>query len=114
MLILPPGHAEAIRTPLRLGTREKWVVSAMAAVVAALAIVLVISLGSKGHHTGNGCIDATLPYAFGGQEIYRCGAAARRACAAIDTPAGFGQEAGKLLAVECRKVNLPVGQHANA
>lgn len=81
----------------------------MAVIVAAVAVVLAISLGSSGRHTGDGCIDATLPYAFGGQEIYRCGAAARHECAAATTPGGFNQEAGRLIAIECRKIGLPVG-----
>jgi hypothetical protein len=109
MLILPPGHAEALRTPRHIGGRERWVVGTMVAVVAALAVVLVISLGSKGHHTGNGCIATTLPYAFGGQDVYECGPAARRMCAAVDTPAGYGQQAGRLIATECRKLGLHVG-----
>jgi hypothetical protein len=109
MLILPPGHAKAIRTPRRMGLREKWVVGSMIGLLAALAVLLVISFGSKGHHTGNGCIATTLPYAFGGQDVYECGAAAKRMCAAVNTPAGYGQHAGRLIAIECRKVNLPVG-----
>jgi hypothetical protein len=109
VLILPPGHAESIRRPLRVGRRERWAVGSMLVVIAALAVVLAISLGSKGHHTGDGCIDATLPYAFGGQEIYRCGPAAKRECAAVNTPQGFSHEAGRLIAIECRKIGLPVG-----
>jgi hypothetical protein len=109
MLILPPGHAQSIRRPLRFGRRERWAVGSMVVILAALAVVLVISLGSSGRHTGNGCIDATLPYAFGGQEIYRCGAAAKSECARATTPAGFTHEGGRLIAIQCRKVGLPVG-----
>jgi hypothetical protein len=109
MLILPPGHAESIRRPLRFGRRERWAVSSMVVVIAALAVVLAISLGSQGHRTGNGCIDATLPYAFGGQEIYRCGDAARSECARATTPRGFTREAGRLIAIQCGKIGLPVG-----
>jgi hypothetical protein len=109
VLILPPGHSGTVRAPLRLGVRERWAVGAMIAIVAAVVVVLAISIVSKGHHTGNGCIDATLPYAFGGQEIYRCAAAARHECAAANTPSGFTHEAGRLIAIECRKIGLPVG-----
>jgi hypothetical protein len=109
MLILPPGHAKAIRTPRQMGAREKWIVGAMGGLLAALVVLLVISLGSKDHHTGNGCIATTLSYAFGGQNIYECGPAAKRMCAAVDTPAGYGQQAGRLIAIECRKLGLPVG-----
>jgi hypothetical protein len=81
----------------------------MLAAVAALIAVVVLSFVVSGHHTGGGCIDADVPYSIGGQEVYRCGAAARATCAAIGTPAGFTGAAGRTVATECRKVGLPVG-----
>jgi len=74
-----------------------------------LAVAVVVSVATSGHSTGNGCIDVNIPYSIGGQEVYRCGAAARAVCAAVDTPSGFSGSAGHAVAAECRKVSLPVG-----
>jgi len=109
VLILPPGHAQAVAGLRRLTRRERWLVRGILAVVAALAVVLVVALATGGRSTGNGCIDVNIPYSIGGQEVYRCGAAARSVCAAVDTPQGFSGAAGRAVAGECRKVSLPVG-----
>jgi hypothetical protein len=81
----------------------------MLAVVVALAATVAVALAVSGHSTGNGCIEVNIPYSIGGQEVYRCGAAARTVCAAVDTPRGFSGAAGRAVAAECRKVALPVG-----
>lgn len=77
--------------------------------LAVLIVAVVVAVASSGHHSGNGCIDVTIPYAFGGQEFYRCGAAARSMCRDVDTPAGFGDAPGRIVATQCRKIGLPVG-----
>jgi hypothetical protein len=94
----------------RLSSRERWLIRAILVAVAALAAAVIVAVGTSGHSTGNGCIDVNIPYSIGGQEVYRCGAAARRVCAAAGTPAGFSGAAGRAVAVECRKVALPVGR----
>jgi hypothetical protein len=70
---------------------------------------VVVALATGGRSTGNGCIDVNLPYSIGGQEVYRCGAAARSVCAAVGTPEGFTGAPGRAVAAQCRKVSLPVG-----
>jgi hypothetical protein len=109
VLILPPGHAQALSVRRRLSARERWLIGGILTVVAALAVAVVVALATSGHSTGNGCIDVNVPYSIGGQEVYRCGAAARKVCAAVDTPTGFTGSAGRAVAAECRKVSLPVG-----
>ncbi len=110
MLILPPGHAQTVAVRHRLTLRERWLIGGILAVVAALAVAVVVALATSGHSTGNGCIDVNVPYSIGGQEVYRCGAAAEQVCAAVDTPNGFTGSAGRAVAAECRKVSLPVGR----
>lgn len=93
----------------RLRRREKWILGFVLSTVAALAVVVVIAVLSAGHSTGNGCVDVNIPYSIGGQEIYRCGSAARKMCRSVGTPGGYTQAAGRAVATECRKAGLPVG-----
>jgi hypothetical protein len=69
----------------------------------------VVALAIGNHTTGNGCIEVGLPYATGGAELYRCGAAARRVCAGVDTPGGYTGAPGRAVAIQCRLAKLPVG-----
>lgn len=112
VLILPPGHSQTLAVRRRLSSRERWLIRGILAVVAALAVAVGVSLATSGHSTGNGCIDVNIPYSIGGQEVYRCGAAARQVCAAVGTPNGFTGSAGRAVGTECRKVSLPIGGSA--
>jgi hypothetical protein len=78
-------------------------------VVAALAVVLVISFVSSGPSSSSGCIYATIPAATGAQQVHECGATARSTCATVLTPGAFTAQAAQTLAAECRKAGLPVG-----
>jgi hypothetical protein len=109
VLILPPGHAHAVAVRRRFTRREKSILGVVLAAVGALIVAVVISLATTGHHTGNGCIDVTIPYAVGGQEFYRCGAAARAMCAEVGVPGGYTDVPGRAIATECRKIRLPIG-----
>lgn len=77
----------------------------MAVVVALLAAVL-ISVGSSGHHTGNGCVDVTFPIAIGGQEIYECGSKARALCRSTASSDRSSAIADRAIAAQCRKAGL--------
>lgn len=109
MLILPPGHAEQMRSPLRTGVRERWMLWTGGVLTLALAVVAVIAITTTGRSSGNGCVDVTIPYALGGQEIYKCGDAARSFCVSSGQPGGFDGSTGKLIAVQCRKAGLRFG-----
>ena len=109
MLILPPGHAEAARQMRPLYPREKWMVGGVLGVLAALAVVLVISLATTGHKSGHGCISVALAYSVGGAQVYRCGDSARAMCASVNRPGGSVGATAHALATECRKAGLPVG-----
>jgi hypothetical protein len=78
-------------------------------VTLALAVVAVIAITTTGRSSGNGCVDVTIPYALGGQEIYKCGQAARSFCIGAGQPGGFTGSAGHLIAVQCRKAGLRFG-----
>jgi hypothetical protein len=109
MLILPPGHAQAVRTRRAFSARERWMIGGVLSLVAAVIVGLVISLAAAGHHTSKGCIDYTLAYATGGENFYRCGASARYTCAKAGAPGGLTGGAARAVATECRKAGLPVG-----
>jgi hypothetical protein len=105
MLIMPPGHAQQVRAPLR----ARWMQVLGAVVTLAVVAVAVIAITTKGHSSGNGCVDVVIPYSVGGQELYQCGAKARALCAGVDTPNGFSGTAGQAVAGQCRKAGLRVG-----
>jgi hypothetical protein len=108
MLILPPGHAQEIRAPRRSGVRERWMVGLGALLTAALIAFAVVSITSKDHTSGHGCVAVTIPYGLGGQQIYDCGAAARALCQEVGVPGGWNGSAGHAVATECRKAGVPV------
>lgn len=109
-MILPPGQLHPARGDGRLTRRERWILTIVLGVVTALVVAIVISLTIGGHRSRNGCVDVTIPYSFGGQEVYRCGAAARALCAAVGAPGGYSGQAAGAVARECRKAKLPVGR----
>jgi hypothetical protein len=109
VLILPPGHADAVAARRHLTSREKWMVRGVLAAVLALALVLVISFSSGGPSSRGGCVYATIPADTGAQQIHECGAQARDTCQSVYATGSFTQQAAAVLASECRKAGLPVG-----
>jgi len=109
MLILPPGHAQTVRTQYTLRRREKVMISGVLGVVAALVVILVLAVGSGEKQSGHGCISVGLAYSTGGETINRCGGAARALCAGVNQPGGSGGAAARALTTECRKAGLAIG-----
>lgn len=109
MLVLPPGHAEALRARRRITTREKWILGSVLTVVAAVLVAVVISIATAQHRTSAGCVDVKFPITIGGEDIYECGARAKALCASVGTTQGFSSVPGRAVATECRKAGLPVG-----
>ena len=107
MLILPPGHADALAERRRLSARERWMVGGVLAAVAVLAVVLVLSFSSSGPTSGNGCIYATIPAATGATQVHLCGATARATCQSVHF--AYTPQAAQTIAAACRKAGLPVG-----
>lgn len=98
------------RTPVyRLSRREKWMLGGVLGVVAALAVVLVISFLSSGPSSGNGCIYATIPGAVGSVQVHECGDTARSTCRTVNAPGAYTRQAAQTVAAQCRKAGLPVG-----
>jgi|SRR5579884_157677 len=110
MLILPPGHAEALRVPRRLSRRERRILAGIGAALALLVLIVVIALLSAGRTSANGCIYVTIPAATGAQEINQCGAAARSTCASAEAPGAFSPQSAAAIAAACRKAGLAVGR----
>ena len=109
VLILPPGHAEAMSNPRRLSRGERRSVGAVGAVALVLIVVAVFALTRSAAPPRRGCISVTVQSSLGGQIIAGCGATARELCAAVGTPGGYTGSAGALLAAQCRKQGLTVG-----
>jgi hypothetical protein len=109
MLILPPGHAQTFRQPRTFRVREKAMITGVLALVVALAVVLVISVGVSEHKSANGCVSVGLTYSTGGQTVYRCGAAARHLCAEVGQPGGINGPSAGNVSTQCRKAGLAVG-----
>jgi hypothetical protein len=109
VLILPPGHADAIAARRQLSAREKWMVGGVLATVVVLALVLVISFSSAGPSSKGGCIYATIAGDVGAEQINQCGAQARDTCQSVNAPGAYTRQAAAVLAAECRKAGLPVG-----
>jgi hypothetical protein len=108
MLILPPGHADAVRRrPIR--PREKWMIGGVGAAVAALIVALVIALATGTKKPGHGCISVALAYSTGGAQIARCGASAKALCAGVGVPGGLTGLPARSVAEACRKAGLRVG-----
>jgi hypothetical protein len=110
VLILPPGHAQAVHARRRLSVREKWMIRGVAAAVVAIAIAVVISLATAGPRSSHGCIYATFPGVVGADQISECGAAARDICASVLAPGAYSSEGARTVIAECRKAGLPVGR----
>jgi len=105
VLIMPSERIPAYR----LSRREKWMVGGVLGVVAALAVVLVISFVSSGPSSGHGCVYANIPGAVGAEQVHECGANARHTCQSLSAPGAYTRQAAHTLGVECRKAGLPVG-----
>ena len=108
MLILPPGHAEQV-TRRSLTRREKRLIAVVLAALVVLALVLIVSVGSGGQSSGNGCIYATIPGPVGAQQVSECGAQARDTCLTARTPGSFTPQAERVITAQCRRAGLPVG-----
>ena len=109
MLIMPPGHGQAISRRRPLARREKWMLGGVLASVVVVVIVLSISFGTAGKSSAHGCIYATIAGDVGAQEVYQCGSQARETCATVRSPGAFAPQAASTIASECRKAGLPVG-----
>jgi hypothetical protein len=108
VLILPPDHQRQTRPLRRLSVRERWLVRIMAALTGALVIAVVVSIATSGQSSGNGCVHATFPGPVGAEQVNQCGAGARSLCATLNSAGGYGPEALRTIASECRKAGLPV------
>jgi hypothetical protein len=102
-MVMPPQTA----TLRRLSKRERWMIGGVLGVVAALAVVLIISFVSSGPSSSNGCIYATIPGVVGAQQIHECGATARSTCQTVNV--AYPAQAAQTIAAACRKAGLPVG-----
>ncbi len=91
----------------RLSRREKWMAGGVLGVVAALAVVLVISFVSSGPSSGHGCIYATIPGAVGAEQVHECGSTARATCRTVKV--AYPPQAAQTIAAQCRKAGLSVG-----
>jgi hypothetical protein len=109
MLILPPGHGQAVAARRQLTGRERWVAGLGAVLSLLLIVAVVISLTGGSKAPGKGCLNVTFASSMGADVIDSCGVAAKQTCAAVGTPGGYTGAAGRELARDCRRLGLPVG-----
>ena len=81
----------------------------MAALSGLIVIAVVVSLAASGPSSGHGCVHATYPGPVGAEQVNECGAGARTLCATLRASSGYGPEALRTIASECRKAGLAVG-----
>jgi hypothetical protein len=109
MLILPPGHAQAVSQHRALRPRERWMLRAVVGVLTAIVVVVVISLATSEKQPGRGCVSVNLAYSTGGAHIARCGAAARSLCQGVGRAGGITGAPARPVALACRHAGLRVG-----
>jgi hypothetical protein len=109
MLILPPGHAQTIRQRRAFRPREKGMIAGVVGVLALMVVVLVIAVASTGKKPGHGCVSVALAYSTGGEQIDRCGAAARALCGGVGRVGGVTGAAAETLSTACRKAGIRAG-----
>ena len=109
MLILPPGHAEAVSSSRRLTATERRIVRVVAAVAVLLVALSVFALTRGTPAPARGCISITFPSSLGGQPLSACGAPARTMCAQVGVRGGYVGELGQLIGEQCRKQAIKVG-----
>jgi hypothetical protein len=107
VLIIPPGHAESVRSRRALSARDKGMIASVLVVLAVGAVALVISFATAAPDSSGGCIYLTIPAATGSQQIDQCGAQARDTCASARTPGAFTSDAATSIVAACRKAGLP-------
>ena len=85
-------------------------IRSVAAAIAVIAVVLIVSFATTGPKSSKGCIYATIPGPVGAEQISKCGATARSTCALALAPGAYAPQAAQTVAGECRKAGLPVGR----
>ncbi|MFZ0090427.1 MAG: hypothetical protein WAL63_13020 [Solirubrobacteraceae bacterium] len=108
MLILPPGHAQAVRQRRPFTPREKRMIGGVLGALAILLVVLVVSAATPEKKSGHGCISVSLAYSTGGDHVYRCGASARALCAGVGQAGGINGPSADTVRMACRKAGVPV------
>jgi hypothetical protein len=106
---LPSGHAQTLQARRSLSRREHWIIGGVLATVAAVAIALVISIGTAGPSSAHGCIYATVPGPVGAVQVNECGRNAASTCSTVEAPGAYAPGAARTIAAECRKAGLRVG-----
>jgi hypothetical protein len=94
-----------------LPDRERRLIAGVGTILLAglIAVVVAVVLNGSGVPRRVGCISVGLAYSTGGEQIDRCGAAARALCAGVGRPGGIPGRPGRTVAVVCRRAGLPVG-----
>jgi hypothetical protein len=97
------GHAQRLATPLT--GRQRWLVGVVVAAI--VAVSLWAALRAPGAPTSSGgCVRLVVASSTGGNELSRCGAAARAWCA---TEYARTDELAKRIQAQCVLAGIPRG-----
>src|SRR3954465_13462891 len=99
------GHWRRVNTPLRRLTRRERnvVIAGVVATLAAIAVLVVATVGDSRPEPAPGCIYAIVPGATRAPPAAPCGARAKSLCAKHETPTGRGPHA---IQASCRRAGL--------
>jgi hypothetical protein len=107
MLILPPGHHKEITERRQFSRRERGFMAGAGALVAALVVAVVISIGGASPTSAHGCVYVTIGSSTGALVAQGCGARARSICAEVSVPGVYAKQTIPLVAAQCRLAGLP-------
>jgi short subunit dehydrogenase-like uncharacterized protein len=96
-------QSRRLSEPLRWGRREKTIVGALLAVVAAIAIALAAYALTSGSPARLDCIEVTFASTLGGARLHACGSRARVVCASAGRYKGIADQ----LSASCRHAGFP-------
>ena len=104
---MPPGHGRHAAQRRSFSRRERWILSGVGVLFAALVVAVVIAVATSEPKSGHGCVYVTVASSMGAQPYSGCGGRARSICSAVNTPGVYTGTLRQELVRACRAAGLP-------